>query len=280
MYGLEARGVAPAAARAQAQRLLERVGLAEFSDRSPATLSGGQRQRVAMARALVINPPLLLLDEPLGALDKKLREHMQIEIKRLHRETGATIMYVTHDQEEALALSDRIAVMNGGRIEQLGTPEELYDRPRTRFVADFIGTTNLLAGTVTSLTDGVAEIALQGSGRCFVPAGGLRAGAAVELSVRPEVLALARRQPGVEPAAGPAGDAGSWLAGTIEQSAYHGTSIGYEIRTDGGRRVTASVPRAQERLPAGTPVELRWRPEDTLVLGGPAMAEQDEEESP
>ena len=135
-------------------------------------------------------PTVLLLDEPLGALDLKLRRQLQVELKRVQVEVGITFVYVTHDQEEALALSDRIAVMNGGQIEQLGTPEELYDRPRTRFVADFIGTTNLLSGTVASVTADGAILDLDAGGRCVVGADGLAPGAAVEIAVRPEALEL------------------------------------------------------------------------------------------
>ena len=129
---------------------LDMVGLADFGTRFPRELSGGQQQRVALARCLVYQPALILMDEPLGALDRKLREAMQIEIKRLHRDTGATIVFVTHDQDEALALSDRICLMNGGRIEQFGTPQEIYQRPQNTFVADFIGISNVLRGRVSA----------------------------------------------------------------------------------------------------------------------------------
>jgi ABC-type Fe3+/spermidine/putrescine transport system ATPase subunit len=274
---------------------LELVRLTGYDRRPPAELSGGQQQRVALARALVCAPAVLLLDEPLGALDLKLRRQLQVELKRVQVEVGITFVYVTHDQEEALALSDRIAVMNGGRIEQLGTPEELYDRPRTRFVADFIGTTNLLVGKVTSIAGDSAVLELEAGGHCIVDADGLAPGAAVEIAIRPEALELSPRivpdgaagkgtaagedkSARGDAAAGEGAAAGSWLRGTIEQSAYLGASISYQVRTDGGQRVVATVPRTQGRIATGTPVEVRWRWEDALVLGGPAMSEDEKEE--
>jgi spermidine/putrescine transport system ATP-binding protein len=277
-FGLRRRKVPDADARRRVSATLELVRLTGFDRRSPAELSGGQQQRVALARALVCEPTVLLLDEPLGALDLKLRRQLQVELKRVQVEVGITFVYVTHDQEEALALSDRIAVMNGGRIEQLGTPEELYDRPVSRFVADFIGTSNLLAGTVLSTADGMVEVALEAGGRCRARADGLTPGAAVEIAVRPEALELVLRVgPATDVAPEDAG--GSWLRGTIEQSAYLGTSISYQVRTDGGRQVAATVSRTHDRLAAGTSVDVRWRPDDGLVLRGPASA-GDEKEDP
>ena len=146
--------------RTRVGEALELVKLLGYERRKPNQLSGGQQQRVALARALVNRPNVLLLDEPLGALDLKLRRQLQLELKRIQAEVGITFVYVTHDQEEALTMSDRIAVMNGGRIEQLGTPEDLYDRPATRFVAGFIGTTNLLSGTVVGREGGVTTVRL------------------------------------------------------------------------------------------------------------------------
>ena len=277
-FGLRRRKVPDADARRRVSATLELVRLTGFDRRSPAELSGGQQQRVALARALVCEPTVLLLDEPLGALDLKLRRQLQVELKRVQVEVGITFVYVTHDQEEALALSDRIAVMNGGHIEQLGTPEELYDRPVSRFVADFIGTSNLLAGTVLSAADGMVEVALEAGGRCRARADGLAPGAAVEIAVRPEALELVPRDgPPTDAAPGDAG--GSSLRGTIQQSAYLGTSISYQVRTDGGRQVAATVSRTHDRLAAGTSVDVRWRPDDGLVLRGPAKA-GDEKEDP
>ena len=165
--------------------------LPDHGERLPKQLSGGQQQRVALARAMVYRPALLLMDEPLGALDRKLREQLQLEIKRVHRERGISVLYVTHDQEEALTMSDRIAVFNKGRIEQIGTPEELYDRPATRFVASFIGDTNLVEGRVLGVAGGICEIETA-AGRVAASARTpLEAGAAVFVAVRPERVVLA-----------------------------------------------------------------------------------------
>ena len=166
-FGLRRRKVPDPDVRRRVGAALELVRLQGYDRRRPDQLSGGQQQRIALARALVCEPTVLLLDEPLGALDLKLRRQLQVELKRIQIEVGITFVYVTHDQEEALALSDRIAVMNGGRVEQLGSPEELYDRPATRFVADFIGTTNLLAGTLESVSTTGAVVRLEGGERCL-----------------------------------------------------------------------------------------------------------------
>jgi spermidine/putrescine transport system ATP-binding protein len=276
-FGLRRRRVPDVDVRRRVGAALELVRLTGYDRRGPGELSGGQAQRVALARALVCEPTVLLLDEPLGALDLKLRRQLQVELKRVQVEVGITFVYVTHDQEEALALSDRIAVMNRGRIEQLGTPEELYDRPRTRFVADFIGTTNLLAGTVESVAGGSAVLELEAGGRCVVGADGLAPGAAVEVAIRPEALELVPRDG--SDAGGPGADpAGCWLRGRIELSAYHGTSISYQVRTESGRQVAATVPRTQRRLATGTPVEIRWRSDDALVLGVPVISGDQKEE--
>src|SRR6478736_6469621 len=159
-YGLAVKKVPRRERRERAEAALASVRLGGYGGRKPGQLSGGQRQRVALARALVNRPQVLLLDEPLGALDLKLRKRLQLELKRIQGEVGITFVYVTHDQEEALTMSDRIAVMHGGRVEQLGTPEELYDRPTTRFVADFIGTTNLMTGSVEDVGPEAATVRL------------------------------------------------------------------------------------------------------------------------
>jgi putative spermidine/putrescine transport system ATP-binding protein len=201
-FPLTMRKVAPAAARERAREALAMVRLPQLGGRLPKELSGGQQQRIALARCMVYRPSIILMDEPLGALDKKLRDHMQMEIKRLHRELGTTIVYVTHDQEEAMTLSDRICLMNGGRIEQLGSPADLYFRPRTVFVADFLGESNLLEAKVVAVSDdrssGPVTVTLDG-GRVTAPGVGngrpLAVGQNVRLLVRPQNLTVSREVP-------------------------------------------------------------------------------------
>jgi spermidine/putrescine transport system ATP-binding protein len=245
------------------------VKLAGYQKRKPHELSGGQQQRVALARALVNRPVVLLLDEPLGALDLKLRRTLQDELKRIQTEVGITFVYVTHDQEEALALSDRIAGMHAGKVEQLGTPEELYERPATRFVADFIGTTNLLEGTVEEVAGDVARIELTSGERIGAAGSGLRAGRHVELSVRPEAIDV-RHVDGRVP------DDPSALGGHVEQVAYLGGTVRYIVRTTGGLSVSAVAPKTADRHPVGSAVDLVWPDREALVLAGPADARQEE----
>jgi putative spermidine/putrescine transport system ATP-binding protein len=189
-FPLEMRGIARAETNRLVADALRVVGLAELGERFPRQLSGGQQQRAALARAMVYGPALLLMDEPLGALDKKLREQMQLEIKRVHRERRISVLYVTHDQEEALTMSDRIAVFNNGRIEQVGTPAELYERPASRFVAGFIGETNFFAGSVVGLDESTCEVEFGGTRRFAVGRGGLTIDSRVVVAIRPERIRM------------------------------------------------------------------------------------------
>ena len=192
-YGLARRGTPATEIRDRVERMLDRVGLPGAAGKRIDALSGGQKQRVAIARCLVLEPTLLLLDEPLGALDLKLREHMKIELKQLQADFGTTFVYITHDQSEALVLSDRVAVMNVGRFEQVGTPQELYYRPATPFVAGFVGANNRLTGRASRVDGESIELALEGGLVARVAANGAVApGAAVEAYVRPEAIALGR----------------------------------------------------------------------------------------
>jgi spermidine/putrescine transport system ATP-binding protein len=215
----------------------------------------------------VNRPNVLLLDEPLGALDLKLRKQLQIELKRVQAEVGITFVYVTHDQEEALTMSDRIAVMNRGKVEQLGSPEELYERPNTRFVADFIGTTNLLSGAVESSDAAGALVRLAGGDTCVVAGAGLQVGRTVELSVRPESILVKASNGttpgGVEP-----------IRGHVEQVAYLGGNVQYQVRTNGGLAITALAPKTGQRLPVGSDVDVVWPPAEALVLAGPGGEEE------
>jgi spermidine/putrescine transport system ATP-binding protein len=192
-YGLRHAGVAKAEVRRRVEDMMELMEIPDVGERRPSQLSGGQQQRVALARALVMEPAVLLLDEPLGSLDYKLRKGMQFELKRIHREVGTTFIYVTHDQDEAMTMSDRIAVMNAGRIEHEGVPEEVFDRPRTSFVAGFVGDTNLLDGTVVETRDDHVRVDL---GRLGIVGGStfdaLEPGDSVKVSIRPTDVAVER----------------------------------------------------------------------------------------
>jgi spermidine/putrescine transport system ATP-binding protein len=192
-FGLARRGVPAPERRRKVEAMLERVGLAGSGGKRVDELSGGQRQRVAIARSLVLEPTLLLLDEPLGALDLKLREHMKIELKQLQSAFGTTFVYITHDQSEALVLSDHVGVMNGGRFEQLGTPQELYYAPATPFVAGFVGANNRMAGKATTVNGELAEVVTSAGWQIRARRHGpVVAGAAVEAFVRPEAATIAR----------------------------------------------------------------------------------------
>jgi spermidine/putrescine transport system ATP-binding protein len=262
-FGLRRHKVPRADIARRVGEALALVRLEGYERRKPNQLSGGQQQRVALARALVNEPTVLLLDEPLGALDLKLRRQLQIELKRIQTEVGITFVYVTHDQEEALTMSDRIAIMSAGRLEQLGTPEELYERPASRFVADFIGSTNLLSGIVEA--DG--RIRLTSGERCRAAHDGLQPGQSVELSLRPEAIELV-----------PAEAEGA-IAGTVEQAAYLGNTMSYQVRTNGGLAMSVQATRSGIRLPVGSAVAVTWSPSDALILGaGPVADTSDHEE--
>jgi spermidine/putrescine ABC transporter ATP-binding subunit len=240
---------------------LEQVRLPGHGARFPRQLSGGEQQRVALARALVTRPAVLLLDEPLGALDKKLREHMQVELKRLQREVGVTTVYVTHDQEEALAMSDRVAVLRSGRIQQVGTPVEIYERPVSAFVADFIGNTNLLPGRV--LAAGAGEATLECRGQKLRAADSAPAtGEDGVLAVRPEKLGLAPAERdsgrGME----------NELTAAVTHVVYLGETVLFHLRSDEGIELQALelAPGGGARYPVGARVRVGWRAADARVL--------------
>jgi ABC-type Fe3+/spermidine/putrescine transport system ATPase subunit len=208
---------------ARVARALELVRLGDLAERPVERLSGGQRQRVALARALVLEPEVLLLDEPMSALDRKLREEMRGEVQALHRRLGTTFVFVTHDQEEALALSDRVAVLNEGRVEQIGTPREIYERPRTRFAADFMAVANLLSVTVEGVDGGRARLRAPGGAVLLSTASGFRAGETAWVGVRPERLHILGE--GEAPAAGAA-----QVEGVLEDRVYRGDRTDWRIR--------------------------------------------------
>ena len=263
-YGLQMAKVPRDERKRRVDEALEMVRLPHVEARKPSELSGGQQQRVALARALVNRPEVLLLDEPLGALDLKLRKAMQLELKELNREVKATFIYVTHDQEEALTMSDRIAVMSEGRILQIGVPSEIYERPRNRFVADFIGQTNFLQGEVTSIEGTMANIAVQGIGslRGRIP-DGVTATGRVAIAVRPERVSLQVDLHGGTPS--------SWnmISGTIRDIVYLGTHSQYVIQMPDGqhcvvhRQNTGPVPHDSA---IGDTVAAVFDPESATIL--------------
>ena len=229
--------------------LLAVVRLAQFADRKPAQLSGGQRQRVALARAIVNRPKVLLLDEPLGALDLKLRQAMQIELKRIQREVGITFIYVTHDQEEALTMSDRIAVMNEGRVEQIGTPQEIYHSPTSVFVANFIGVANLIPAVVQQANGADATVVVAGAHRVAVPVGTerLRPGSAATVMVRPERLRLTEAAPtGTEA-----------VPVTVEHAVFQGPVVRCTLRAADGSAIVAHI-GPEQSLPMLQPGLRLW----------------------
>jgi spermidine/putrescine transport system ATP-binding protein len=257
-FGLDMQGVGPADRRRRVAEAIELVQLEGRETRKPKQLSGGQQQRVALARALVNHPKVLLLDEPLGALDLKLRQAMQVELKQLQERVGITFVYVTHDQEEALTMSDRIAVMDAGKVLQVGTPMEIYDQPRTTFVADFIGDTNLIPVRVSApgtgtLPDGTT-VRLDTS---------LPEGTAVTATIRPERLGLVRPDVPRDPTL----DA---VAGTVERVRFLGNAIAYEVRSgeETGLRLWIRQGNGPgvDHFQVGGPVRVRWAPASLAVL--------------
>jgi spermidine/putrescine transport system ATP-binding protein len=264
-YGLRRTGVARPERVRRVNEMLELVQLEAKSDQRPRELSGGQQQRVALARALVNRPRALLLDEPLAALDLKLRQAMQLELKRIQREVGITFVFVTHDQNEALTLSDRLVVMNAGRIEQYGRPREVYERPRTRFVAGFIGTSNLISRRVVALDGDTAVLAAGAGQRIVVPdavAAGARTDELLDLTVRPEKITIATT-------AAAAPDGSCLVRGTVAEVVYLGTATQYAVDVGDGTQLLVfrqNASDADEVANRGDQAWLHWRPEHSLAL--------------
>ncbi len=281
-FGLRRRKTPAGEIRSQVASMLDLVDLPGYERRKPNQLSGGQQQRVALARALVNNPDVLLLDEPLGALDLKLRKQMQVELKRIQSEIGITFIFVTHDQEEAMTMSDRIAVMRNGRIEQLGHPEELYERPRTQFVAGFLGVSNLLDGEIAGRAGELVEIRLTDGTIVRAPAAATNGASAVRVGIRPEKLRVQPRG-----AAGDADEGTNSLEGTVLDASYIGVSTQYLVQTADGHKLTVyaqnlEIGGAGEAIADGETVRLAWKPQHTFVIdradGDDASAERVEED--
>ena len=258
-YGLRLRGMDRRAIDKRVREMLELVQMSGHAKRMPAQLSGGQRQRIAIARALALEPELLLLDEPLGALDLQLRRQMQVELKRLQKQLGITFIYITHDQEEAVNMSDRIAVMRSGRFEQIGTPEEIYDAPMTRYVAQFIGRSTILTGTVKSVSGDTAVVADEnGSYPVDATRAHLVPGEICELCVRTERMRVSR-----EPVPGFA------LPCTVKEARYAGGSVLTHVTMAGGAEAVATgEERMADAAQGGDTVYLHWNPAQAAVIGG------------
>jgi ABC-type Fe3+/spermidine/putrescine transport system ATPase subunit len=257
-YGLKLRRVSASETASRVDGALAKVGLTGLGERYPGQLSGGQQQRVALARALVLNPQMLLLDEPLSNLDAKIRVQVRAEIRKLQKELGITAVYVTHDQEEALAMSDRIAVFNLGRVCQVGQPKALYERPANRFVADFIGINNLVDGTVQSAEGATLQAETAFGVLSAIHDAALRVGDRCVICVRPENIALN----------GQAGGDRNRFRGRISFAAYLGNTLRYDVDLGGGVTFKTDIgdPWDHEQIPLGAPVELSCAVGSTLAI--------------
>ncbi|MEZ5784833.1 MAG: ABC transporter ATP-binding protein [Rhizobiaceae bacterium] len=258
-FPLRMRGRDEQETRQRVRIALETVGLTGYDARFPRQLSGGQQQRVAFARAIVFDAPLLLMDEPLGALDKQLRQRLQLEVKRIQRDLGVTVIYVTHDQEEALVMSDRIILMNDARIAQMGTPSELYDRPVNKFVASFLGESNMLHGQLDQTRGDEGSMTLGGRVITGQLAAGLNAGDAALLVVRPEKIRLADEHSSIRT---------NRLPGRVLESIYVGDHLRLVVGTEDGAQLVVRHPIyfGGGDINLGDTVELGWHPADTRIL--------------
>jgi spermidine/putrescine transport system ATP-binding protein len=274
-FGLRRRKVSKEEVATRVKDAMTLVDLVGFETRKPPQMSGGQQQRVALARALVNHPKVLLLDEPLGALDLKLRKQMQLELKRIQQEVGITFIYVTHDQEEAMTMSNRLAVMRHGKIDQLGAPEDVYESPATEFVAGFLGASNLLAGTLGATIDDVTTVHLTAGGEVRVPTARIPSTASgeVRVGVRPEKITLETNEG--EPPTG-----ANTVRGLLRISTYIGVSHQYKVDGPGGRELTVYVQNLGINGNAPRPgddVRLRWDPANTFIVT-PTVDRNDQEE--
>ncbi|MGK7922100.1 MAG: ABC transporter ATP-binding protein [Trichodesmium sp.] len=266
-FGLRIKRLGRAETEEKVAQALRLVKMEKFADRYPNQISGGQQQRVALARALVNRPAVLLLDEPLGALDLKLRKQMQMELSNLHRDLGVTFVMVTHDQEEAMSMSDRIAVMHEGRIEQIGSPQEIYERPGSPFVADFIGDTNLFQGTVEFTENSTILVETNSGLKITVQKsvasensknGEIYPGASVVVSVRPEKINLSLQVPDVLE---------NCIEGRLMNVMYMGAHVHYMVKLLSGERIMVRQPNTEGTLPnSDTPIYVYWAKQDCLAL--------------
>lgn len=254
-YGLHAKWMSRKEIKKKVDAIIELVQLKGFEDRMPNQMSGGQRQRVSIARAIVNEAPVVLLDEPLTALDLKLRKEMRFELRRLQKTLQTTFIFVTHDQEEAIVMSDRIAVMNNGIIEQIGTPEEIYSKPSSQFVAQFIGETNVMEGVVTMDEKGAPILQME-FGRARIDAAeNLQSGELINLSIRPDMVKCSKE-----------GEAGFEIPGKIVEEIFSGATIKYLVRLVNNKEVSVSRLCGEESMKVGDVVYLSWRTSDATIM--------------
>lgn len=252
-YGLKIKRVPKAEIKKKVTEILELVQLTGYEKRMPSELSGGQKQRVAIARALVNSPKLLLLDEPLGALDLKLRRTMQIELKRLQKKLGITFLYITHDQEEAINMSDRIVVMKDGRFEQIGTPDEIYNHPKTSYVADFVGNANVISGVVQKVTETEAQVLIENQMMYAEPIVGIREGMKVNLAVRRENLKVCT-------------ECKDGLEAVLEDKSFTAGQLHLTLKLKSGKTLVSCRYGMDADLKAGDKVRVGWKPEHAVFV--------------
>jgi spermidine/putrescine transport system ATP-binding protein len=269
-FGLKMRGDGSDERTRRAEEMLERVHMNGYEDHSTTDLSGGQKQRVALARSLAVDPDVLLLDEPLSNLDKRLREEMEIELKDIHKEFDKTFVYVTHNQDEAFTLADRIGIINDGQLVQVGEPTEVYRNPTNRFVEEFLGDTNFVAGEITEVGDGYGHLSTEFGSTIRVPASSaIEPGASLTVSLRPEFMRIERAnepEASKQTTARTDGTGGDTVTGIVENSIYRGSSIRYVVDIGGERLFVEQSVTEQTGIEEGERVELGWRTEDVLVF--------------
>jgi spermidine/putrescine transport system ATP-binding protein len=269
-FGLKMRGDDSDERQQKAREMLERVHMDGYEDHNPTDLSGGQKQRVALARSLAVDPDVLLLDEPLSNLDKRLREEMEIELKDIHKEFDKTFVHVTHNQDEAFTLADRIGIMNDGRLVQVGEPTEVYRNPTNRFVEEFLGDTNFVAGEVTAVDDGYGYLETEFGATVRLPAfEAVESGASFTVSLRPEFMRIRRSNESDTPEGTTAradGTGGDTMTGTVENTIYRGSSIRYVVDVGGEQLFVEQSVTDQTGIEEGETVELGWNTDDILVF--------------
>ena len=269
-FGLKMRGDSSEERTRKAHEMLERVHMEGFEGSNPTDLSGGQKQRVALARSLAVDPDVLLLDEPLSNLDKRLREEMQIELKDIHQEFAKTFVYVTHNQDEAFTLADRIGIMNDGRLVQVGEPTEVYRNPTNRFVEEFLGDTNFVAGEVTDVSDRYAHLSTEFDSTIRIPAfGTVDPGASFTVSLRPEFMRIQPADGTDSPEGATAradGTGGDTMTGTVENTIYRGSTVRYVVDVGGEQLFVEQSVTDESGIEEGDQVELEWNTDDLLVF--------------